>query len=454
MKKELLIFITLLFFKVSYSQNLTGRWKIDADIKSLGNIQMLVNFEKTSDSTFFASSRPKALKEILGGIQYAIAKNSKLYKDGSIVHIYNGVIKSDSLKGVLTTPIMSLYFEAHIENGKMTGGLFGNDKKSTYYKFTAIPYEKEFIEYDYKNLIESIKTTFQKNIYDAEILKTKDWSTFFMKLDRLAPKIHDDIEMFMDFSFLANKIKMSHVAILKYNPWDNFKENDTSKITPLVSHKIIDEKTAYLKFEGFQLDDTLIVRQFFKSIIDKKIPNLIIDLRGCGGGDYSSMFLANYLIRETIDAGYFIGNKYFQSNRQLPDKQVLEKMNEYKGNSLKEFLENIVSNGLLKGKVTPDKELHYQGKVYTLIDNNSASATEPIAYFLKQQKLSSLVGETTAGKMLSSTVITCKDNWSLMIPVADYYTADGYRIEQKGVKPDTKVKSAEALDYILKRINK
>jgi hypothetical protein len=110
MKKELLIFITLLFFKVSYSQNLTGRWKIDADIKSLGKIQMLVNFEKTSDSTFFASSRPKALKEILGGIQYALAKKSKLYKDGSIVHIYNGVIKSDSLKGVLTTPIMSLYF--------------------------------------------------------------------------------------------------------------------------------------------------------------------------------------------------------------------------------------------------------------------------------------------------------------------------------------------------------
>lgn len=451
MKKFLTYLFSFLFALTSYAQNnLTGKWKIDADIQGLGVIQMLVDFTKTSDTTFYASSRPKALKDIIGGLKYAIAKNNKTYKNGSIVHIYKGVIRSDSLNGVLTTPMMNLYFEAKLQNGKMTGALFGKDKKTTYYEFTAMPYEKDFVNYDYVDLIANIKTTFQKNIYDAEILKTKEWTNFFTELDKLAPKIHDDIEMFMDFSFLANKIKMSHIAILKYNPWDSYSDNDTSKYISQVSHKMINEKTAYIKFEGFQLADTLVVRQFFKTIIEQKIPTLIYDLRGCSGGDYSSMFLAQYLTNETNEAGFFIGNKYYQNNRNLPDENTIKNLPDYNGKSLKEFLQTIVDNGLLKGKVSPDKELHYSGKVYALIDNNSASATEPIAYFLKQHNLATLVGETTAGKMLSSTVITVKDSWSLMLPVADYYTSDRFRIEQKGVSPNIKVKSENVLDYVLK----
>lgn len=450
MTKILYLLFTLLCCLTGYSQNLTGKWKLEADIQGLGAVQILLDFTKTSDTTFFASSRPKVLKEVIGGLKYVIAKNNKVYKNGCIVHIYKGVIKSDSLKGVLTTPMRNLYFTAQLKDGKMTGALFGSDKKTNYNEFTAIPYDKDFVNYDYVALVAGIKTTFQKNIYDEEVLKTKEWTNFFKQLDKLAPKIHDDIEMFTYFSFLASKIKMSHIAILKHNPWDNYDDNDTSKYTTQVSHKIINDKTAYIKFEGFQLADTLVVRQFFKTIIEQKVPNLIFDFRGSGGGDYSSMFLAQYLTNETNEAGFFIGNKYYQNNRNLPDENTVKNLPDYNGKSLKEFLQNIIENGLLKGEVSPDKELYYSGKVYALIDNNSASATEPIAYFLKQHNLATLVGETTAGKMLSSTVITVKDNWSLMLPVADYYTSDRFRIEQKGVSPNIKVKTEKALDYVLK----
>lgn len=450
MTKTTYLFFTLLFSLTSYAQNLTGKWKLNANIQGMGEIQMLLDFSKTTDTTFYASSRPKALKDIIGGIKYAVANNNKIYKNGAIVHIYKGVIREDSLRGVLTTPMMNLYFAAELKNGKMRGALFGADKTKTYYEFTAEPYDKKFVNYDYVSLIASIKNTFQKNIYDSEILKTKEWTDFFKSLDDIAPKIHDDLEMYMDFSFLAGKIKMSHIAILKNNPWDSYDDEDTSKYVTQVSHKMINEKTAYIKFEGFQLADTLVVRQFFKTIIEQKIPNLIYDLRGCSGGDYSSMFLSQYLTNETNESGFFIGNKYYQSNRNLPDENTIKNLPDYNGKSLKEFLQTIVDNGLLKGKVSPDRELHYNGKVYALIDNNSASATEPIAYFLKQHNLATLVGETTAGKMLSSTVITVKDKWSLMLPIADYYTSDRFRIEQKGVSPNIKVKSKDALDYVLK----
>ena len=175
-------------------------------------------------------------------------------------------------------------------------------------------------------------------------------------------------------------------------------------------------------------------------------------MRECGGGDYSSMFLASYLIIEPLDAGFFIGNNYFKENTNLPDDAVIRKTPVYNGNSLKDFLQAIIDNGLLPGRVVPDKQLHYSGKVFALTDNYSASATEPIAYFLKQHNLAVLVGEKTAGDMLSSTFIDIQDSWALVVPTADYYTSDRFRIEGNGVKPTIKVKSEKALEYVLDKM--
>ena len=63
-----------------------------------------------------------------------------------------------------------------------------------------------------------------------------------------------------------------------------------------------------------------------------------------------------------------------------------------------------------------------------------------------------MVGEKTAGDMLSSTFIDIQNSWVLVVPTADYYTADRFRIEGNGVKPTIKVKSEKALEYVLDKI--
>lgn len=447
-------FLLLVFFIFSltsnYSQDLTGKWKLEANIKGFGVLNILIDITKTSDTTFTASSRPSALKDVIGGLQYAVATNNKIYKNGSLVHIYDGVIQSDSLKGIFTTPIMNLYFVAQLKDGKMTGALFGRDRKNKYYTFNAIPYKNDFVNYDYISLVTGMENVFQNNIYNPGILKAKEWRDFFEKLNNLAPKVHDDLEMFIDFSFLVSKINVSHISLSKNSQEINF--NDTTKYEKKVLDSLINSRVAYIKFTEFELADTTIVRQFFKKIIKQNIPNLIIDLRECSGGDQSSMFLAQYLITDTKDAGIFVGNKYYQSNKNLPDDSTIRQLVYFDGESLKDFLKTIIDNGLLKGQVLPDRELHYNGKVWVLIDNSSMSATEPIAYFLKQNDLATLVGETTAGKMLSATFFTIQDSWNLFLPIADYFTSDKFHIEQNGVIPNIKVKTKDALDYVLKKI--
>lgn len=65
-----------------------------------------------------------------------------------------------------------------------------------------------------------------------------------------------------------------------------------------------------------------------------------------------------------------------------------------------------------------------------------------------------MVEEKTAGDMLSSTFIDIQDSWVLVVPTADYYTSDQFRIEGNGVKPNVKVKSKRALEYVLDKMIK
>ena len=455
-----IVFICSLSFSafsqdLNFPDSLNGRWRFDINVDGFGEMSFLLDIEKTSDSTFFASSRKKAMKEIVGWSKQFLANLfTKQLKKGTFVHVFSGIIKKDSLRGVFTAPGMGFYFNGKIENGKITGTLgddkFGNNEKINYH-FNAVPHSSNRIDYDYISLVSKIKETFQQNIFDPEILNEKEWKKFFNKLDKIADVAHDDFEFFVGFTNLSQKIKMSHIGILKSNPWEKIEDVE---LNPLVQTKILDTTTAYIKFDGFSLNDTLIVKNFFDSIIKKDISNLVIDMRGCSGGDYSSMLLASFLIKEPLEAGFFIGNKYFKEKRELPTAEIIVNTPVYQGNSLKEFLEEIINNGLLAGRVFPDEELHYTGKVIALIDGNSASATEPIAYFLKQYDLAILVGETTAGKMLSSTFIELQDSWNLLVPTADYYTSDCYRIEKKGVKPDIKIKSDKALDYVIREMIK
>ena len=136
-KTQYLFILAFLWCVTSYAQNLTGKWKLDANIQGLGNMQILIDFTQTSDTSFSASSRPAALKDIIGGLKYAIAKNNIAYKNGSIVHIYKGIIKGDSLRGAFTTPMMNLHFSAELKEGKMKGILSGKNKQR--YEFTASP---------------------------------------------------------------------------------------------------------------------------------------------------------------------------------------------------------------------------------------------------------------------------------------------------------------------------
>jgi len=74
--------------------------------------------------------------------------------------------------------------------------------------------------------------------------------------------------------------------------------------------------------------------------------------------------------------------------------------------------------------------------------------------FLKVNNLATIIGEKTAGKMLSAKSFSIDENYELYLPIANYYTAQNFWIEQNGVEPNIAVKSENALDRVLEMTSK
>ena len=94
----------------------------------------------------------------------------------------------------------------------------------------------------------------------------------------------------------------------------------------------------------------------------------------------------------------------------------------------------------------------FTGKLYILTNGNTASTCEPIAYALKSTKKATIIGERTRGAMLSASPFVVSGKYLLMLPVGDFYTHDGVRLDKAGVAPDVEVKSADALTKALELI--
>jgi C-terminal processing protease CtpA/Prc len=109
------------------------------------------------------------------------------------------------------------------------------------------------------------------------------------------------------------------------------------------------------------------------------------------------------------------------------------------------FFDMLREHGALRGRVQPTPT-PFSGSVYVLIDSGTASAAEPLAALLQSEHRATLIGERTAGAMLSSESIDLGNGWSLRLPTADYFTAEGVRLEGRGVTPDRKVTSDRSLE--------
>jgi C-terminal processing protease CtpA/Prc len=78
----------------------------------------------------------------------------------------------------------------------------------------------------------------------------------------------------------------------------------------------------------------------------------------------------------------------------------------------------------------------FQGRIVLLVDRHTASAAEMIVAFARENKLATIVGEKTAGRLLSATSVKVGKGFRLALPTGAYYTWKGAVLEGTPIEPD------------------
>jgi len=164
--------------------------------------------------------------------------------------------------------------------------------------------------------------------------------------------------------------------------------------------------TAFMTLNTFEHGNHLVpfFHQSFRDLDEKKIQNLVIDVRSNGGGDATNSTL---LTRYIIDKKFKLADSLYAIRRHSSYDKYIGKSLLYR------FMMLFVTSKRADGRYHfgyferhyyhPKRLHHFDGQVYILTGGNSFSATTLFAGSLKGQKNVTLVGEETGGGFYGNT---------------------------------------------------
>ena len=437
--------VLLLITVTCFAQKNQTHYKSDIDF---GNGTIFSTFlDVTIAQDQFTITSPKnADVRMFGGKAKLARLLKKSPKKGIIITIKGQQIK-DSLFGETKIPMFGkLKFKGIINNETLSGAFISNDTASigTLHGLNSI--EKRN---DYSYLYPMIINTIQDNIYSRHALQNKEWKNFQKEIEKLCNTAHDDVELFLGFNILNQKLPFTHL-----NLYITKAETDSDETVSSQKSVVFEEKnsnTAYLLIKNFSSSKDELAAILPKIVANQNYKNLIVDLRNNGGGGIDAAFaFAKYITDKDMEVGYFLTNKLQYSGYQ---PELFKALPALQPKSTKDFTNDLKSSSGVKLIFKKPENPVFTGNIYVLTNGNTGSTCEPIVYALKNSKKALIVGEKTYGGMLAAVGFEVAGKYTVMVPIADFYTYDGIRLDKVGVNPDIEVKSENALNKVLEIID-
>lgn len=302
---------------------------------------------------------------------------------------------------------------------------------------------------------DQITQLLSKYLYNPNELETDTYLDLEKKVENLAKTSLTKQEFAREFNQLWQQGPFSHVALSLSDITASQMAEYLDKMhvgDQSVSLEWI-ETTAILTVHTMMGVDTKErVFEAYRKLSERETESLIIDLRTNKGGTFAGIPLVGHVLTESIDAGIFVSRKWWENNTKAPGLEDVEELTPWQGWSLKSFWKDIQEVPLTRIQFSP-MEPHFNGNVYVLISKESASATEFTVDALANEKNVTIIGETTAGEMLSQKMFDLPHGFQLSLPIAEYYSSRIGRIEGKGVNPDIAIDQSVAMDLAISLIN-
>jgi carboxyl-terminal processing protease len=172
---------------------------------------------------------------------------------------------------------------------------------------------------------------------------------------------------------------------------------------------------------------------------------LIIDLRGNTGGGIGALRVMSMLTPLKIPVGFSPGKKWAGRDLEASKNSFtrFDRVPATKG-SLWLLALRYFPTLVRKSPVVLETEglgyRSFHGKIALLVDRHTASAAEMIVAFARENHLATIVGESTAGRLLSATSVKVGHGYRLALPTGAYHTWQGTVLEGTPIEPDVEVK--------------
>jgi C-terminal processing protease CtpA/Prc len=227
----------------------------------------------------------------------------------------------------------------------------------------------------------------------------------------------------------------AHVRLRIEVPKSKTKERPLIELQPVSSMK--HGEVGWLKvcmFPGAIGID--VARDIDKAIKSLDCERLIIDLRGNTGGGIGCLRLMSYLTPDRVPVGYSVTRRRAEQSFSKEKLPVFDRIPSKKigliGLLLK-FASRDQSVAIATERLGKQR---FHGKVVLLVNEHSASSCEMVAAFASENKLATIVGTKTPGRLLGGHSFRVGNGYRIALPVVAYYTWNGTFLEGRGVTPD------------------
>jgi len=173
-------------------------------------------------------------------------------------------------------------------------------------------------------------------------------------------------------------------------------ERSEVEVSSVPASFMIDNRTGYIKLERFSASSLSDFRDGLDELKKEKVKNLILDLRGNGGG-YLNMAIK-------------IADEFLEDRKLIVYTQGLHQ----------DKRETFANSG---GRYT-------DGALYLLIDANSASASEILAGAIQDLDRGLIIGRRSYGKGLVQRTVEFSDGSAMRLTISRYYTPTGRSIQR------------------------
>lgn len=302
----------------------------------------------------------------------------------------------------------------------------------------------------YVETARAINATMRANHYAPAELDSSAYAVMEEDLLTLAEHAGSDEEFLLGFKNLWADGPFSHVTLnrSKYTAEETAAYLDTLRVGDGASLSWQGD-TAILTVKTMMGIDTIEqIDAAYAEIAAHGASRLVIDLRGNGGGAFAMVPLVEHVLSEPLEAGAFVAQRWNANHDSGPTFSDMEQVAPWTGWSIRSFWSDVTGAPLTRIRLEPRPDA-FQGPVFVLIDHKTASAAEMAADAFKASGRAALIGETTAGQMLSQKMFDIPGGYQLSLPIADYYSVATGRIEGHGVTPDISIEPGLALEKAL-----